>query len=285
MDGTANMLSQRTENLWNHDVDELPLNFEIEKQKHGEITSALWKDSKVLLSTSHGEIYMIRQNGDSDDFLVSDSEYKNVATLVMENFIPCADGIQAMALNNDELVLLGEDGVFLLGQEKARKQKGKVIKTLKQISSTSFQNVCKCSITSESNALVEYYCGKREIINLKDCSRNLQFFQSSSKIISSAIASDNRIVISRDSNTLELYESTLKRCDVIEVDSKVLTIASTATENIFFLGTECGCLVALKVDTESKKLFLIAAKKLFSQNLTSIAVDTYNRALIVLQSL
>lgn len=281
MDGTVNMLSQRTENLWNHDVDELPLNFEIEKQKHGEITSALWKDSKILLSTSHGEIYMIRQNGDSDDFLVSDSEYKNVATLVMENFIPCADGIQAMALNNDELVLLGEDGVFLLGQEKARKQKGKVIKTLKQISSTSFQNVCKCSITSESNALVEYYCGKREIINLRDCSRTLQFFQSSSKIISSAIASDKRIVISRDSNTLELYESTLKRCDVLQVDSKVLIIASTATENIFFLGTECGCLVALKVDTESKKLFLIAAKKLFSQNLTSIAVDTYNRALIV----
>ncbi len=281
MDGTVEIISRRTENLWDHDVDELPLNFEIEKQKHGEITSALWKESKILLSTSHGEIYMIRQNGDYDEYFVSDSEYKNVTTLAMENFIPCADGIQAMALNNDELVLIGEDGVFLLGQEKARKQKGKVIKTLKQLSSTNFQNVIKCSITSESHALVEYNCGKREIINLEDNRRTLQFYQSSSKIISSAIASDNRIVISRESNTLELYESTLNRCDVLEVDSKVLTIASTATENIFFLGTECGCLVALKVDTETKKLFLIAAKKLFTQNLTSIAVDTYNRALIV----
>lgn len=281
MDGSVNLISRRTENLWDHDVEELPLTFEIEKQNNGEITSALWKDSKILLSTSHGEIYAIRQNGEHDDFFVSDSEYKNMTSLALENFIPCTDGIQSMSLKNDQLVMIGEDGIFLLGQEKTRKQKGKMIKTLKQLSSTNYQSISNCHAIAESHIFVEYSCGKREVISLEDNSTSLQFYQSSSKIVASAIASDSRIIISRDSKTLELYESTLKRCHVLHVDSQVLTISSTATENIFFVGTECGSLVALKVDPDTKTLLCIASKKLFAESLTSIAIDTYNRALIV----
>ena len=276
-------ISEWTKALWEKDVTQLKLNCEAHDVFSNEFTGIAWRRTDLYVSTNDGNVYSLP---DISLQYGNGIEMKNLLSLQMEP-IQSEDGhVQSIAtFNEDDLILCGVAGVTLMSKE--IQQKGKKKKTVSTFSKLDFQfDQAPNNVKKITNQIFLIQL-KREngfsnvIIDIRSGEVVFAYNQLMTKVRAACPASDGLILVARTGGVIQLVKSEVEILLEQKLDFEIFDIQAGPVKDTFYVGTEDGFLVILRLDRVKCSLVVLDSLRIFTNQLSFIAIDPFGRSMIL----
>ena len=276
-------ISARTENLWNKNVNALELNCEASNEFCLSFTGMAWRSTVLHASTSDGEVYSL------PDITLQYGcgiEMKNLLSLQSELIQTSEGQVESIAsFNEDDLILCGEGGVKIISKEVH--QKGKKKKIISTISKLDLQFDRKPEkITKITNNIFLLQLNRENgltnmIIDIKADEVIFAYNQSMAKVRAACPVADGSILVAHEGGLIQLIKSEVEILFEQKIDFEIVNIQAGPVKDTFYIGTEDGFLVIIRLDRKNSTLTVLNTSRIFLNELSFIEIDPFGRSMIL----